>query len=350
MSANTTEMQERGNLIRHTLPAVLRRQLFDLQSAFDEIFNDISVEGSDGIGRKTEAPWVRLFSKAMSPSPREGFYFVIHFSADGTSVFFTIGCGSTIWQNGDLEPISADELLTRTSWARSVVEQRWGMTDPFSDQISLGAKASLPRIFEKATVIARRIKIEHLQHTDLDYLLRQSMERLSEIYLAQLDGRDKSPGERDGALIAAIARPLKRQSRAQGGGLTGAERIVVEQRAMYLATHHLIAAGFDCKDTSATESFDILAKRQDKTIMVEVKGTTSDQCNSVLMTKNEVYLHRLHKGETALFVVSKIRLKRNQGEIFADGGEVEVFLGWDIDEWITEPIAFQVSRQRPAKI
>ena len=114
---------------------------------------------------------------------------------------------------------------------------------------------------------------------------------------------------------------------------------------MALAIKYLAANGFESRDTSASNSFDILAKKAGVELMVEVKGTTSDLCDSVLMTKNEVNLHRKHKGSTGLLIVSRIRLSRNGDEPIATGGEVEALLYWDIDEWISEPIAFQVSRK-----
>lgn len=80
--------------------------------------------------------------------------------------------------------------------------------------------------------------------------------------------------------------------------------------------------------------------------MIEVKGTTSGLCDSVLMTKNEVSFHRKHKGSTGLIIVSKIRLSRDGVEPTVAGGEVEALLYWDIDEWMSEPIAFQVAKSR----
>jgi len=76
----------------------------------------------------------------------------------------------------------------------------------------------------------------------------------------------------------------------------------------------------------------------------DVKGTTSDLCDSVMMTKNEVELHKNEKGNTGLIIVSKIKLNRDPASPTATGGSVESLLGWDIDQWVTEPIAFQVSR------
>lgn len=344
-SSNTLEMQERGHLVRSVLAGELRSRLPAIQRAFDSVFDDLAVEGSDGIGRKTEAPWVRIFSRAMSPNPREGFYLVIHFAANGSAVFITVGCGSTIWSGGDLRPVSNDELSTRTSWARFVVQQKWRTLSPFDDRIVLGAKAPLPRTFEKATALAKRIAVSDLPTVDIDLLLFRAAERLSEIYLAQIEQRDLSPGDQDAGEIALIAKPLKNTTGKQGRGLTAKERQIVELQAMALAIEYLAAKGFETQDTSATDSFDILAKKAGEELMIEVKGTTSDLCDSVLMTKNEVNLHRKHKGSTGLLIVSKIRLSRGDGGPFATGGEIEALLNWDIDKWISEPIAFQISRK-----
>lgn len=340
-------MQERGNLIRSVLTQELRDRLHDLARAFDPLFDDLAVEGSDGIGRKTEAPWVRLYSKAMSPTAREGFYVVLHFSADGSAVFITIGCGSTIWSGGDLRPISDEQLKAKTSWARSVIERHWGTSSPFSDTIALGARAPLPRTFEKATVLARQVPIASVDSVDLDGLLFACAERLSVIYLAQIEQRDVAPGDQDALEISSIVKPLRRRTRGQGIGLTAAERRVVELRAMLLATQFLESEGFTCDDKSAINSFDILARRDGQVLMIEVKGTTSDLCESVLMTRNEVELHRRERGRTGLLIVSQIRLDRSEVTPNASGGQVEALLHWDIDQWILESVAFQV--RRPAR-
>lgn len=343
-SSNTPEMKERGRLVRSDLAQQLKDRLPTLQRAFDAIFDDLAVEASDGIGRKTEAPWVRLYSQAMSANPREGYYFVIHFAANGSSVFFTIGCGSTIWRGGDLRAIPDDELKMRTSWAKAIVTQRFKSLSPFTDEIDLGAKASLPKTFEKATAFAKRIRRIDIASADIDGLLFEAMRRLSEIYLAQLDQRDVSQGDQDYAQIVAIAKPLMR-TRRQGHGLNAVERKAVELHAMSLATRYLSSNGYDCKDTSATESFDILATKSGTTIKVEVKGTTSDICESIMMTRNEVDLHRNEKGGTGLLIVSKIKLDRSDQGPLVSGGDVEDLLEWDIDCWTADPIAFQVSRK-----
>lgn len=278
-------MQERGSLIRSDLTQEIRDRIPDLSRAFDPLFDDLAVEGSDGIGRKTEAPWVRLYSKAMSPTPREGFYVVIHFSADGSACFFTIGCGSTVWSGSDLRPISDMQLKAKTAWARSVIEQRWETLEPFTDAIALGARAQLPRTFEKATAVALRIPVGSIDAYDLNGLLSSAAERLSAIYRAQVDQRDVAPGDQDARDLTAILKPLRQRTRVQGIGLSASERRAVELRAMLLATQFLQSEGFVCDDKSAVESFDILARRDGQAMKIEVKGTTSELCDSILDPK-----------------------------------------------------------------
>lgn len=343
-SANTAEMQERGRLIRTILSQDLRDRLPRLQAAFDPVIDDLAVDASDGMGRKTEAPWVRLFSKTLSPNPREGFYLVIHFTANGSAVYITVGCGSTVWSGGDLRPVSNMELQRRTSWARSIVEQKWRTTAPFLDEIHLGAKASLPQTFEKATAFAKRIDVADLERADLDGLLFAACERLGEIYLAQMMSKDVSQGDQDSDEVAAIARPLRAARRRQGTRLSAADRKAVELQAMRLATEYLTAEGYVCKDMSATESFDILASKAGLAVKIEVKGTTSDLCDSVLMTKNEVALHQSEKGQTGLLIVSRIVIEKGSEVSKATGGVLEALIGWDIDQWKADAIAFQVSR------
>lgn len=170
----------------------------------------------------------------MSPNPREGFYVVIHFAANGSAVFITVGCGGTILRGGDLQPVSDYELSTRTSWARFVVQQKWKAFSPFDDIIALGAKAPLSRTFEKATVFAKRIAASDLKNVNFEILLFRAAERLSEIYIAQIEQRDVSPGDQGLREVAIISNHLSNRTGKQGRGLTAKERQVVELRAWHL--------------------------------------------------------------------------------------------------------------------
>jgi hypothetical protein len=225
-----------------------------------------------------------------------------------------------------------------------VIEQRWKSVAPFTDLIQLGASAPLPRTFEKATVIAKRVGVGELEQTDLDALVLEACARLGEIYRAQRDLRDVQPAEQVEAEVSVAVNPVRRSTSRQGFGLSGAERKAVELRAMLLATQHLDSLGYECRDTSSSESFDILACKGEEKLKVEVKGTTSDSCDAIVMTANEVRLHTLEMGATGLIMVSRIRLRKEDGKPVAEGGQVESLMSWDIRDWQSEPIAFRVTR------
>lgn len=345
-SVNTPEMQERGRLIRHSLPAEFERFEGRLRSAMGRFADDFDIGSSDGIGRKTEAPWVRICSKAMSPAPTNGFYAVVHFARNGSAVFITVGCGSTVWTpSGDLKAVSDSELKSRTDWARQVVQDEYGTLAPFIDEISLGATASLPRTFEKATAIAKRIPVEQLSDEGFEELLVQATERLACIYRAQAIGRDITPSDADEAAVQAIARPQRASSRGQGIRISAEERIAIEWRAMDLAREWLGAQGYSVDDKSKTASFDFEAIKDGEAIKVEVKGTTSDRADAISMTRNEVDLHRAEMGKTGLIVVSQIRLERIESKMVASGGRLQAEIGWNIDEWAIEATMYRVARK-----
>jgi hypothetical protein len=114
---------------------------------------------------------------------------------------------------------------------------------------------------------------------------------------------------------------------------------------MELAEKWLLDNGYGVVNCSASQPYDFEAQNGGKPIKIEVKGTTSDQADALLMTKNEVDLHISEKGSTGLIVISKIRLSEMGSKYEASGGETEVMLGWDIATWELEPTAFRLSRK-----
>lgn len=327
---NTPEMAERGRLIRSDLASIFQNEEKSLAPLLDSYGNDFTVNASDGIGRKTEAPWVRFASKRMSHSPREGYYFVIHFAKNGKSFFLTIGCGATIWDGRSLE------------LAQSLLIQAGINIDDYLDPIELGAEAKVPKSFERATVLAKKIRIEEIHTADLQLHIQNLCGFLQTIYQGQEAGFDLTPVEQ--YQIETEKKASTNYSSGQGYSLSAAEKRAVELRAMTVTKDWFESKGYGMIDTSARESFDFLAEKNGKEIKVEVKGTTSFKPNSVLMTRREVDLHKNERGQTALAIVSEISLKKGQNPI-ASFGKIDVFIGWDIDDWELEPTAYKVSKK-----
>lgn len=349
-SHNSEAMQERGLLIRRTLPDILRAMSPELAAELGPFGDGFRVGASDGIGRKTEAPWVRIFDHRMSPRPTDGFYVVLHFAADGSAMFVTVGCGSTVWAGGDLRAVSDQELRQRTDWGRAVVTDAFGGLEPFTDTIDLGAKALLPRTFEKATVVAKRIAVEDLDATVVIDLILQATRRLRALYEAQGRGQDLAVADAVELQLEMLSRPQRQSiSIGQGFGLSGPERRAVELRAMTVAQDWLKAEGYKVKNTSRNSPFDFLATKAGANIKVEVKGTTGDGAQAIFMTRNEVELHRREAGATALLIVSGIRLDRRVAPPQASGGELLAEIGWNIETWELAPMAFRLTRKQIAQ-
>lgn len=333
-------------LVRKDLVHALRVHEVRFKEAMGRYSNDWDMYGRDGSGPKTEAPWLRIYSQKMSPTATEGFYMVIHFAADGSSVFVTIGHGSNNWQpDGSLTPFRRDELRTIVDRGRKILNDSYGSMAPFLDEISLGAKNSGPENFERATVCAKCIPVERL--TDdifVDYVVR-ALEMLSVIYeaVALGSGQDAAElGERDADYLN---NPLKRSKVGQGFGASAADRKAVEICAMEQAKRWLKDNAFtEVKDCSDSQSYDFAASRDSINWKIEVKGTTADHGDAILMTANEVELHRNERGSTVIIIVSGIRLDRSGSTPKASGGTIWAEIGWDIDKWTQTPTAFRVSR------
>jgi MoxR-like ATPase len=104
-SSNTAEMSARGTLVRRDIPHELRRILAQLDE--DET---LRVEGSDGVGRKSRVPWVRIYDPVSSPSATTGLYLVYLFSEDGSFVRLSLMQGTTTIKGGSLVPRPVDDL------------------------------------------------------------------------------------------------------------------------------------------------------------------------------------------------------------------------------------------------
>ena len=113
----------------------------------------------------------------------------------------------------------------------------------------------------------------------------------------------------------------------QGYGLTHAQKLAVEERAVALATKHFEAEGWVVEDVGKSRSYDLHATRGTQIAYVEVKGSTGP-AESVLLTKNEVALHQDFYPATALFVVAGIELVEREGEWTGGGGTQILIQPW----------------------
>jgi len=150
------------------------------------------------------------------------------------------------------------------------------------------------------------------------------------------------PGETEETLeLLELAKELDTGShgRGQGRGLSYAARRAVELHAMKRAEEYFQAQGYSVNDVSSKASFDLMCRKDDGEIHVEVKGTTGSG-ESVILTVNEV--EQTQKHDCILFVVAEIDLqKRHSDNPIADGGIVNFFRPWEADNHKLQPLTFK---------
>jgi hypothetical protein len=134
------------------------------------------------------------------------------------------------------------------------------------------------------------------------------------------------------AAHGAARRPGTRQSAAQ--------RRAIEVLAVEHATAHFERQGWSVEYVGSVASFDLDCRKDDRTLHVEVKGTTSAG-DKILLTRNEVRHARETDAATALFVLRGIRLSGGTEDPTADGGDALILHPWELREDSLEPIGYE---------
>ena len=339
-SENTAEMKKRGELVRGEFTDFISSMEPKLSKALGMAFHDISFEGKDGVGRKTDVPWSRFYSKSRSKSATQGWYVVYLFPTDGKGVYICLEHGSSRLENGSFVPRTDSELKQLSDWGYSAVQHLIQQDTNIITSINLNSKLKLAQSYEKSVVVAKYYSIDNFPspqefERDACYFA----ELLGQLYFDEEMGR--SP-EQDDAIVALAKSASSSPKAGQGFNLTGPERKVVELQAMEVAKKYLENSGYAVEDLSANNPFDYAATKAGKSIPVEVKGTTSN-AGSIVLTRNEVELHKNAYPDNMLLVVSNIDLNRNGNKPTASGGQLHIHSPWFIDESQLKVISYEYS-------
>lgn len=333
-SSNTAEMRRRGEIARRSITKALKPATDVFAQAMRVSFNDVLIEGRDGTGLKSEVPWVRFSSREYSPRATNGWYVVILPRRDGVGVYLALAHGSATFSDGSLVARDDEQLAILIAWARGVLSSKLRDHPHLTLQVELGAIGPLAASYEKSCAAAIFYRADSIPNDD-DFVrdLSALASLLGDLYEADRLGKmplSLNPDIREiEAISAQISRPASFRQ-GQGFLVSPKERRAIEKRAMIAATDYLRDQGFGTKDVSAKESFDILAMKDREPYKVEVKGTTG-AIGKILLTSNEVDLHRRNHPANALIVVYEIELYEKEGVPVARGGTVKAWLPWRID-------------------
>lgn len=343
---NTDAMARRGQLVRHDVAGWMRSQVPALQAVVPPSVDDLAAEGRDGTGRKTEIPWARVYSASRSPAATDGWYVVYLFSAEGDSVYLSLNQGTTRWEDGEFRSRPVAELQARVAWARGVLATGLAARPDLHEAIDLQTDRRLGTGYEVGNVTAIEYRLDTIpDERQLAQDLRFLAGLLGKLYAAE-DRALTLPGEPAPEVadaVAAVERSAGRRGRRQGFRLTAAEKSAIEKRAVFVATEYLRSAaggGWTVKDVGATSSYDLDARRGAERLYVEVKGTTS-LGEEVILTRNEVELHREQHPNNMLVVVSSVDLDRSTTPPVASGGAMRVISPWVVEDDALTPLAYR---------
>jgi hypothetical protein len=356
-SKNTPAMKRRGILIRNEIAASLNENLVRFKSKNEIAIEDLWVQGKDGDGNKAEIPWVRVGSKELSPSAMKGWYVVFLFSATGSNCYLSLGHSSMIYEGDSndkryqkpLPPELAEQMMR---WGREKLQLNEIKVPRLKFKMNLEAKGILAEAYNRTSLCGFEYSKQNIPNDaqiigDLELLL----EMLSKIYfLEETDATfpgSESPEHREAvtAIEQAAGRNLtgpRRQGRSQ---LPPAHKKVIEEHAVEVTMKLLEKKGFThVKDVGKNHSYDIAAKLNGIDFYIEVKGTIS-LGEKVVLTKNEVQLHRQEYPNNAIAVVSQIELDRNDPPS-AKGGRVLFISPWKIEDSDLEALGYDYRIQK----
>jgi Domain of unknown function (DUF3883) len=165
------------------------------------------------------------------------------------------------------------------------------------------------------------------------------VDQLEEMWSNHLAGIDQNGSPAVSDAIAAVE-SVSNPRRKFGRRFTAVENAAIEERAVLVTREHFEnELGYETEDVGAYVSYDVRASKGQEVVKVEVKGTTTDGAK-VILTRNEVNLHRLEHPNNALAVVRNITLGRSGEQPIASGGELVLVMPWEIDEGGLIPIAY----------
>jgi hypothetical protein len=336
-------MQKRGVLVRDALPSEMKTWEPAITAALDRHGSDLGFQGRDATGRKSRVPWARLFSERKSPLATAGWYVVYLFHPDGSGVSLCLSHGSTTFEGGVYKARSKGEVARLMTWANAILQAELPPDPLLWAGVNLGGKG-LAGKYESTTLFSKFYPAGGIPtDAELGNDLVVFAKLLARLYTADDEGRAPGASSPDVfdllELVDEIASPLKRKGSGQGRNLSPEARRAIELCAMAAAKVWLEDQGFTkIKDVSRTDSCDYSAERDDQIWYIEVKGTTGGP-GSVLLTRNEVALHRKSHPNNALLVMHGIQLSADR--LSAHGGEMAARSPWLLDDERLSPVCYE---------
>jgi hypothetical protein len=327
-------------------PSMEKRTLFlkDLSTELRAILQNDNLDADvlrvEHGGRQynySPVPWIRIYDPQHAPTAQSGFYVVLLFAADGSSVYLSLNQGTSEFRSNAMRAINDDNvLLNRATVARNALSD-WvshvsvlgpDSMDLMGESVPVGEESRRRiRNYELANVYAYKYLISDLPD---DSKFKSDLEELL-VLLWALESADlATPTEFLKKMSELVPAPIKKiPSTKQGRQLNGNVRKLIELTAEDCAEEHYVALGWSVERVGAQKlGYDLRCTKPDHELHVEVKGTTGKGLE-VTLTPNEVR-HCRSYPEMAIAVVSRIVIAEN--ETVEDRGELHILEPWELNE------------------
>jgi len=129
-------------------------------------------------------------------------------------------------------------------------------------------------------------------------------------------------------------------SEGQGINASIEAKHAIENYSMKRAKKYFEDLGYIVKDVSSIHSYDLHCIKDDKELLVEVKGTQTDG-KKILLTKNEVKIATKNKEEVSLYILHSIQVIETGEKCKAVNGTEYVVNPWDIETGTLTPMIYE---------
>ncbi len=140
--------------------------------------------------------------------------------------------------------------------------------------------------------------------------------------------------------ISACTETSRTRRRARMGTGSKEQQGAVEAYAVQCARQHLQDDGWAIRYVGDKKTWDIEANKEERSLYVEVKGTTSPGAH-VILTGAQVREYGNRFPDTMLLVVHSIDLDRSASPPTAAGGHIEYWHPWAIEQADLEAISWK---------
>jgi hypothetical protein len=293
--------------------------------------------------------FLRIFDPNHSPKATSGYYVVYLFAADGSSVFACLGHGTSYYDergfkpSKDIEGIKARSSTARTkleAWSTRLVREGATDIDLGLENLNLSRNSLLrAKNYEYGTIYAYEYKNGQMPSDDE---IKEDLDEMLTLLLVlqgETEAIIREVSERPSPVVAK--KKSQGGSRGQGRQLDPETRKAIELAAEDLVISYYENLGWNVERVGHLKwGFDILCKKGDDELHVEVKGTTG-LGHEVILTPNEVE-HAKSYPTVALGIVSGIKVAVDKS--IETPGELTLLDPWVLDESRLIPSEFVYRR------